>query len=108
MSNNPNSLTSFEPDNLERLFSGADDEEYRNETPLSHDNNVAGREINHEKDPFEELSSDGYGVYGETVDSIVEDVDIEELEKEVLSWKIDHSTGDHKLKGMETIIFDLK
>jgi hypothetical protein len=50
--------------------------------------------------------SDDDGLYNETVSS-VKDVDDEELVEEegvpiadrVLSWKIEHSSGDHKLKG---------
>ena len=57
----------------------------------------------------EDLSDDDDGLYGETISS-TEDVDDEELGEEedgvtgadsVLSWKIEHSTGDHRLKGMQ-------
>lgn len=58
---------------------------------------------------FDDLSDDDDGLYDETVSS-AKDVDDEELVEEedgvaradgVLSWKIEHSTGDHKLKGMQ-------
>lgn len=61
--------------------------------------------------PFDDPSDDDDGLLGEAVSSI-NDVGDEELGEEedgvmrasgVLSWKIEHSTGDHKLKGMQNV-----
>lgn len=79
---------------------------------------AAGKEINNylhqdsslvaEEGHFDDTSDNDDGLHNEIV-SFAKDVDDEELVEEkdglsradsVLSWKIEHSTGDHKLKGM--------
>lgn len=68
-----------------------------------------------EEEYFDDLSDDDDGLLGEAVSS-TKDVDDEELGEEedgvtrangVLSWKIEHSTGDHRLKGMQNVSFYL-
>jgi hypothetical protein len=56
-----------------------------------------------EREYLEQLSDDDDddGLYTKGVSHF----DEEELDEEVHSWKIQHSTGDHKLQGMETFFF---
>jgi hypothetical protein len=68
-----------------------------------------------EEEYFDDLSNDDDSLLGEAVSS-TRDVNDEELSEEaddvtrangVLSWKIEHSTGDHRLKGMQNDSFYL-
>lgn len=68
-----------------------------------------------EEEYFDDPSDDDDGLLGEAVGS-TKDIDDEELSGEedgvtrangVLSWKIEHSTGDHRLKGMQNDSFYL-